>query len=140
MARIREYQTRGYTIEEAIDRAVDECIQEGILVELLRSQREEVRFMLLTEYNEQAHIESERKIAADEAYAQGMEVGIAQGMENGIAQGMESGRKEGEALFGVLTNMLLNDSRTEELRKAATDEQYREKLYEEYGIKRNWKL
>ena len=136
VARIREYQTRSYTIEEAIDRAVDECIQEGLLAELLRSQREEVRSMLLTEYNEQAHIESERKIAADEAYAQGMEAGIAQGMETGIAQGMEIGIEEGEDLFGLLTDSLMTDSRMDDLRKAAKDKEYRAKLYEEYGLKR----
>ncbi len=118
----------GYAIERAMDRAVDECIQEGILAELLRSEREEVRSMLLTEYDEQAHIESERKIAAEEAYAQGMEAGITQGMETGI--------DEGEALLGTLGELLLKESRVEDLRRVMKDKAYRDKLYEEYGLKR----
>lgn len=120
VARIREYQKQGYAIEESIDRAVEECIQEGILEELLRSQREEVRSMLLTEYNEQAHIEHERKIAADEAYAEGMTAGI----------------EEGEALFGNLADLLIENSRMDDLQKAAKDKGYRAKLYAEYGMKR----
>ncbi len=140
VARIRKYQGQGYAIERAIDRAVDECIQEGILAELLRSEREEVRSMLLTEYDEQAHIESERKIAAEEAYAQGVEAGIAQGMEAGIAQGVEAGiaqgMEEGEELFGILGELLLKESRVEDLRRVMKDKAYRDKLYEEYGLKR----
>ena len=46
--------------------AVDECIKEGILETILRENREEVCSMLLTEYDEQAHIESEREIAKEE--------------------------------------------------------------------------
>lgn len=81
---IREYQRRKCSIEEAIDKAVDDCVQAGILEEVLRDNREEVRSMLLTEYNEQAHIENERKIAAEEAFAEGVEVGIEQGIGNMI--------------------------------------------------------
>ena len=82
--KIREYQRRKCSIEEAIDKAVDDCVQAGILEEVLRDNREEVRSMLLTEYNEQAHIENERKIAVEEAFAEGVEVGIGQGIGNMI--------------------------------------------------------
>ena len=66
VARIRQYQNEGNDIGEAVYYAVDDCIREGVLEELLRSQREEVRSMLLTEYDEERHIENERRIAAED--------------------------------------------------------------------------
>ena len=66
IGRIREYAKKGYPIEKAIDIAVDECIREGILAIILQENREEVCSMLLTEYDEQAHIENEREIAKEE--------------------------------------------------------------------------
>ena len=94
--------------------------------------------MLLTEYNEQAHIENERKIAADEAFEQGMELGIEEGMERGIEQGMErgieQGIKTGTERFARLTKRLMQEERTEELLRATEEKDFREKLYEEYGI------
>ena len=41
------------TIEEAIDKAVNECIEEGILREILISHQAEVKDMILTEYDEE---------------------------------------------------------------------------------------
>jgi len=66
IGKIREYAKKDYTIEKAIDMAVNECIKEGILEVILRENREEVCSMLLTEYDEQAHIENEREIAKTE--------------------------------------------------------------------------
>lgn len=84
--------------------------------------------MLLTEYNEQAHIENERKIAADEAFEQGVETGIKQGIEEGIETGTEQ--------FAALTERMVQEGRTEELLRAAKEKDIREKLYEEYGLNR----
>ena len=132
VARIRRYQNEGNDIGEAGDHAVDDCIREGVLEELLRSQREEVRSMLLTEYDEERHIENERRIAADEAYTWGKEAGLAEGKEAGLAEGKEAG----EELFGELTNLLLKVSRIEDLQRATEDREYRQKLYQEYGLKK----
>lgn len=116
--KIREYQRQNCPIEEAIDKAVDDCVRAGILENILRDNREEVRSMLLTEYNEQAHIENERKIAAEEAFAEGIEQGI----------------EEGEALFATLAEHLVKDARMEDLLKATKEKKFRDKLFEEYGI------
>ena len=42
VARIRRYADGKAAIEEAVDRAVTECIEEGILADFLRGQRAEV--------------------------------------------------------------------------------------------------
>lgn len=70
IGKIREYTNQKLSIETAVDRAVDECIEAGILEDILRKNREEVCSMLLTEYNEQHHIESEREIAKEEGQKQ----------------------------------------------------------------------
>lgn len=59
-------------IIEAVETAVSECIEKGILADILRDNREEVTSMLLTEYDEQAHIESERRIAIEEGKIEGI--------------------------------------------------------------------
>ena len=126
--KVREYQHKDYSIEQAIDLAVEACVRNGILEDVLRENREEVRSMLLTEYNEQAHIENERKIAADEAFEQGVETGIKQGIEEGIETGTEQ--------FAALTERMVQEGRTEELLRATKEKDIREKLYEEYGLNR----
>ncbi len=50
-------------IEEAVERAVTECINEGILADFLRKNRAEAIEMRLYEYNEELHIKNERRIS-----------------------------------------------------------------------------
>ena len=65
-------------IEEAVERAITECIQEGILAEFLKRNRAEAIKVSIYEYNEELHLENVRR----EGYAEGM----AQGVECGIIQ------------------------------------------------------
>ena len=123
IACIRKYQNEEKDIRTAIDFAVEECIAGNILADILRDQRQEVTDMLLTEYNEQAHLQSEREIA----------------IEEGKQIGEEIGRKEGEKIgakqLGKLISVLLSEGRTEDAARAATDEAFRGQMYEKYGIK-----
>lgn len=49
--KVRCYMDKnGYTLEEAINCAIDECIQEGILEEFLRSNRERATMFCINEY------------------------------------------------------------------------------------------
>ena len=118
IACIRKYQNEEKDIRTAIDLAVEECIAGNILADILRDQRQEVTDMLLTEYNEQAHLQSEREIA--------------------IEEGKQIGRKEGEKVganqLGKLIFALLSEGRTEDAARAAVDEKFREQMYQEYGI------
>ena len=56
VTRIRRYAAGETAIEEAVDRAVTECIAEGILVDFLRSQRAEVVAVSIFEYNEEEEL------------------------------------------------------------------------------------
>ncbi len=115
--KVREYIDRKMTIREAVDRTVEECIKEGILEKILRENREEVCSMLLSEYDEQAHIESEKKIAREE----------------GREEGKEEGIQEAERRFSLLIEYLQRDGRIQEL-TLLTDENIRRKLYKEYNL------
>lgn len=76
IARVRAFLDAGFDIETAIDKATDECIEEGILEQILRNNRGEVRSMLLTQYDEQAHIEYEKELSFEEGKEEGLKEGI----------------------------------------------------------------
>lgn len=49
-------------------------------------------------------------------------------------ENQEIGREEGEKKFALLTEKLLLDNRTKDLLKATNDEEFRKKMYQEYGL------
>ena len=69
------------SIEEAVDKAIDECIKEDILREFLERNRAEAKSMSIYEYDQEEHIRLER----EEAYADGRAEGRAEGCDEGIA-------------------------------------------------------
>ena len=94
VALVRRYKTELGSLDEAVNRAVDECIRNGVLADFLKRNRAEVVMMSIFEYNQE---EEERKLRAAErqaGYASGVEHGIRQGMERGMAQGIERGTAE----------------------------------------------
>lgn len=74
-------------IEAAVQCAVDECIQEGVLADFLKAQKAEVIAMSIFEYNEEIEL---KKIREDE-YSIGLEDGKAIGEEIGKEIGKEIG-------------------------------------------------
>ena len=77
---VRKRLDRGARLEEAADEAITHCIKEGILAEFLIAHRAEVNEVILTEYDEQFHIASEKELSRQE----GLEQGLNQGLEQGI--------------------------------------------------------
>ena len=73
------------SLKAAIMKAVDCCIQKGILEELLRKNQAEVLHMLLTEYDEKAHMRG--------IYKEGEEAGY----QKGYSKGEEDGYRKGES-------------------------------------------
>ncbi len=95
VALVRRYKTELGSLDEAVNRAVDECIRNDVLADFLKRNRAEVVMMSIFEYNQE---EEERKLRAAErqaGYASGVEHGIRQGIERGMAQGMERGMEQG---------------------------------------------
>lgn len=80
----------------------------------MREDREEVRSMLLTKYNEQVHTKNEKEIS----YEEGEQVGI----------------KKGEDMLSTLIQHLLAAGRMDDINRVTTDTQYRKELYKEFQL------
>ena len=78
VSKIREYN-KGMPLEAAVTRAVDECIDEGILKDFLLQNKAEVVSMSIFEYDEELHMKMEREEAYEDGRADGIEQGIKQG-------------------------------------------------------------
>lgn len=66
IAEIRHQLKEGYTLKEAVNTAVNICIRNGILSDILRANKAEVTNMLLTEYDEAFHIACEKELSFKE--------------------------------------------------------------------------
>lgn len=97
--RIRENERRGMALNEAVELAVNSCINEGILADILKKNRAEVCNLILYEYDEQKQL----AIAREGAKKAGREEGRKEGREEGIAQGIEQGREAEKVM--VIRNM-----------------------------------
>ena len=75
-------------------RKLEESIGKGVLAEFLRKNRDEVRDMILTEYNEQKHIENEKKWSYEEGLQLGEEIGEARGRRLGEKIGEKIGKMQ----------------------------------------------
>lgn len=80
------------------------------LEQILRDKRGEVRSMLLTQYDEQAHIEYEKELSYKE------------------------GQKAERVRFAKLCQFLKSQGRDADLEKATMDIEYCETLYKEFSM------
>lgn len=97
-------------LETSIDQAIEDCLQHNIMVDFLTKHREEARFMILTEYNEELH----QKTLYNE--------------------GFEDGSKTGEERISRLIQLLIQENRLEDIKKISLDPEYRKKLLREFNL------
>lgn len=124
VAKLKESRQRCGSMDEAVDNAVEYCIAHGIMEDILRPMRAEVKKMLLTEYDEKKTMKLFQKEA--------MEIGE----QRGIQIGERRGEQRGEDTFAVLADSLLREKRITDLQRAIDDKKYRNALYREYGLKK----
>jgi hypothetical protein len=74
--KIRTKTKTGRNLEDAANEAIDECINEDVLADILTTHRAEATDMILEEYNEELHIQNEKEISFDEGKKQGIAQGI----------------------------------------------------------------
>lgn len=79
--RVRTY-AKEMPIEATVERAITECIREGILADFLTKNRTEAKKVSIYEYDEEKHLRMER----EQSYADGLEKGLEQGLTQGIIQ------------------------------------------------------
>ena len=113
--RIRKYRLEGFPLENAIDKAIDDCIRDDILRDILETHRMEARAMQFTEYNEEVHIRNEKEISYNDGYG------------NGYGNGYDNGMDIMSRLYLKLEEL----GRLEDYSKAVKDQKFRDKLINE---------
>ena len=82
-------------LTEAIDAAIEDCIQKHILEDFFRRRKDEVRKMTHLDYTWEKREKLIRKEEYEDGKAAGRTVGRAEGMSEGISRGRAEGRSEG---------------------------------------------
>ena len=90
VARVRRYALE-MDLTDAVTRAIEECIKEGILVEFLQKNRSEVKMYSILEYDKEWEEEKLRKAEYEAGRNEGIELGKGEGIamaEKKIIQNM----------------------------------------------------
>ncbi len=103
---VRAYLAEGIERQQALNEAIDYCIEHGILSEILRKYKAEVLGMLLEEFDVDKY---ERTLKNE-------------------------GREEGEERLSQLTIMLLRQNRIDDVERMASDAAYRKRLFREFDL------
>lgn len=106
--RVRKYAA-SMPMEQAVDRAVDECINEGILKDFLLANKAEVKRMSIYEYDEEAT----RQAIRVEEYERGRADGIEQGIEALILDNIENGFVKGEITVKLVKRFGISEEKAE---------------------------
>ena len=59
------------SLSDAVERAIDECIKEGVLEEFLKKHKAEAKEMSIFEYDQEKHMRQEREAAWEDGHAAG---------------------------------------------------------------------
>ena len=116
--KIREYG-KEMTLEESVSKAVEECIQEGILREFLLMNKSKVVSMSIFEFDQELHNRT--------LYEEGHEDGFVKGEASGFTKGKASGLAKGE-------NKKLISQVCRKLKKGKTPAQIADDLEEEISL------
>ena len=103
---VREYIQSEPSVEDALEKAIDTCINQDVLADFFKKHRAEVTNMILTTYDKDLYEKTLK----------------------------EDAREEIRAKLNQLTICLLNAKRYNDLEHAAEDIEYQKKLLKELGI------
>ena len=88
VARVRLYAA-DMSLDQAVERAVDECVREGILAEFLTRNRNEVISMSIFEYDKELEEKKLRKAEYEAGFSEGEKYGHEAGFSEGEKYGIE---------------------------------------------------
>ena len=84
--------SKNISLEEAVTRAVDECIEEGILAEFLVKNKAEVIKVSIYEYDKEFEEKKLRKAEYEAGVEAGFELGERSLLENQIRKKLKKGK------------------------------------------------
>ena len=93
--RVRKY-TKNMELAQAVERAVTECIREGILADFLSKNKAEVIHVSIYEYDAKKHIRQEKEESWEEGFQDGEKKGFRDGERKGFQDGEKKGFQDGE--------------------------------------------
>ena len=101
--KVRANQRQGMNLEEAVDSAISDCIDNHILEDFFRSRKDEVKKMTHLDYT----WEKRERLIRMEEYADGKAEGIREGEAAGILKGKATGKLEGkiDSLLEILQEL-----------------------------------
>lgn len=112
------YREQGHNLKDAVERAVNRCIEENTLHEFLRKYAKEVKGMLY----EDITIERFAEIRAEEQWEEGHRAGLAEG------------REAEQARMNMLNKLLIKAGRYDDLEKSTEDSAFQEELFKEFDL------
>ena len=89
--RVRKY-ARTVPIEEAVERAIQECIEEDILAEFLKQNRAEAKSVSIYEYDQEKHMRQERETFWEEGRVVGRNEGRGELLKEQIQKKLAKGK------------------------------------------------
>ena len=95
--RVRKY-AKEQPIAEAVERAITECIQEGVLKEFLEKNRREAKNVSIYEYDQEKHIRQEREEAWEAGEKAGREAGERSGEEKKLKEQIQKKLAKGKTI------------------------------------------
>lgn len=92
---VKEYVNNGDSYEVAIDKAIEECIKNNIMSEMLKKHRAEVKSVCLTEFDQKKFEDTIRRESKAEGLAEGYDIGQTKGEEKNRKEMIQSMYKNG---------------------------------------------
>ena len=119
-------------IEEAVERAINECIQENILKDFLEVNRAEAMKVSIYEYNEQEHMRMEREDAFEDGRKVGLDEGRMLGLDEGRNLGLGEGREAERTQIFTLMNKMAADGLGDQTSRLASDPDFYKEMAKKY--------
>ena len=118
--RVRKY-ARNIELEEAVDQAITECIQEAILSEFLKKNRAEAKSVRIYEYDMEKHMRMERAEAREEGKREGIKEGMEKGLQEGrtklLQEMVQKKSKKGQSVENIAQDLELTEEEVKGLLK-----------------------
>ena len=115
--KIRAY-TEKMELAEAVDRAINECIEEDILRDFLMEHKAEARAMSIFEYDQERHMQQEREAGIEK----GRRIGIAEGEGQLLRRLVQKKLAKGMNIADIAETLEETEERIQEIVAMDSDE------------------
>ena len=110
---IRKYLSEQMDFGNAVNKAVDFCIHNGILADILQKNRSEVVDMILTEYDEEEFRRAWREDLLNEGFRKGLNNGLSKGIKGTIHACMKFNVPKEDVMQNLMEEFSLSQEEAE---------------------------